>query len=52
MYFFVEHFLVGQNFASVSTSSPKFLNNMERQIEGWYDEVKDVMPDTITSFAA
>ncbi|XP_033607394.1 venom allergen 3-like [Cryptotermes secundus] len=46
----VERFSVGQNFASITTTSPEFLNLLERQIQSWYDEVEDVMPDTITAF--
>jgi hypothetical protein len=46
----VGRFSVGQNFGSVTTTSPEFSNDLEAHIQRWYDEVKDVKPDTIVSF--
>ncbi|XP_069677831.1 venom allergen 3-like isoform X2 [Periplaneta americana] len=46
----VERFAVGQNYASSSTTAPTFLKELEVHVQRWYDEVKDVAPDTVNKF--
>ncbi|KAJ4435856.1 hypothetical protein ANN_18475 [Periplaneta americana] len=45
-----ERFAVGQNYASSSTTAPTFLKELEVHVQRWYDEVKDVAPDTVNKF--